>query len=653
MGKWKLRLAAVGIFVLGLAGLVLWSDGQAPSSEVRSLGLPDTNFGEEPALRGARKRLAQPRTLELHARTSAGHPPPEGTQVIFATPPALRAEREGRHERVFDADDFAGHVLRIPDVHYRLWLLVVVAPGHFGISRELVLPPREEAAETVDVVELVLQQFAALSVLVTDHTGAAVGACRVSVGGLTAVSDEHPLHPADRPNRRRLNSLRTDRLGRVEIEGLPPEQTLVLTAEHAEYPPTRTEEVTPAAGGSREITLVLQAPSGIKGQIDVAAFGAPAEAIALTLYHHTQATASFQRRASIARDGTFFLRNVRAGTSTLQVVGRSPELLTMAIRRVVVPGGETVDLGLIEPDDGPPLHVIIRVDAPYPKGARVRAHFTAYTSSRAEIEAVVLAAKEEGSDHDVPLDRLPIEFALPIDVPQELRGIPPGALSLFCMLVDRAGGDVGMAHELGRAGVTADARHLPLEVVIKRKPGPVKMARIDFRVTPPEGVRPARFRHSLLILSKEGRVLGGHSALFSPGAWNSQGQMAASDEEAVMYAFGHGRMAGPVDYGSLQQSKLVGFKTWTRAAELAVVVRDAEDKPVSEADIGIRLHADSTQSAYSATTGQDGRATFTVLPDHAVFIVVTVNGGRGPSHASVEAAELRRGSKITRVIQTK
>ncbi|MDA1195536.1 MAG: hypothetical protein O2894_10180 [Planctomycetota bacterium] len=633
---------------LALLGWLLWvvvpaRDGPRPDAGPfgGDAGASAADAEHAPALRAARTRFAEPRAVEFYVRTSAGAPPPRGTHLIVTTPGALlyeRKDQEGwilRHEG--DHNDFEGHVGRIEDVRYATWEVLLVAPGHFGVRRELTLPiaPSGEAVppgETIRV-ELVLETFAALAVRVRNEQGEPVGGCQISVlvasedGGARAQplygDPSRPLHPDDRRARAERGQLLpggpslpvdlTDGRGEFFEPFLPADTALVLQAEHPDYPPLAMEVRTPGPGERRDVPIVLETPACLQGAVDTAAFGAPPEAIVLTLYHHTPGTEAFQRRVPIAPDGSFFLRNIKPGVSTLQASARLPGRTTTALRRAEVPRRTTIDLGLIGPDVGPPLRITVHADAPYPRGARVRAAIALYPDP------------EHTPAHLTSMHQWPTEFVLPLGQEHELRGLAPGALGGVCLLVDPEGGDAMAQHRAARFAVDLGARQVPVEVVIERRPAPSPTVATVFRCVPPPEVALSEFRWRVVGFDADGSYAGGVPFGVAPSTSRVRGLGPVSDAP-IRYTFlANGYLAGPylreppVEPASGEET-VIQAETWARAAEISVVARDEAGQPVPGVELDVLFDEAGDHPLLAGKTGADGVAAFTVIPGRGVTI---------------------------------
>lgn len=618
------------------------SDGDATDPAA----IDPAGWTDRPSLRGARERSPVPHGLVLHVRSSDGRGVPAELVGVLATPPSLRGERMAREggtptepiDRAFSGADVVDGRVELRGLRYRLWDLRVLAPGCLGVGRELVLPPLADGEPPV--VDVVLDPFARVVVRVSDADGAAVSGATVRIvqPDLDALLRDRPLHPQDDPGPGGRGRARTNARGAAALDALPGTVELRVEVSHPDHPRQVVRVAGPPPGAERTVDVQLARPAGIRGEIDLAAFGLPPEAIVLTDYHHKGRDSTFEARVPIAADGSFHRRNVRPGRHTIQVTGRGPHGAHTALHAVDVPAATTVDVGVIGPGPGTPLRLLVHVEEPVPQGARVR--------------ALVLRHASGEEARDAATDRFAaLEFAVPIGHVHEIRGLPEGTLVCHFRLVDIRGRDITSAHRPPRVAVLPEQRDETVEVVFRHKPAPPPRVMTTFRVRPPEDVSPRALRWALLILDEDGTVRGGSGRCLPPGSSATGGMSPAIDVPVSVYVLGHGRMAGPRRMPHLAEPTTLEFTRWRPAAVVGLRVEDPEGRPLADVPVEVSLDPTGRVVALVERTGDDGRVELTVIPGMDLHVTARIPGPAEPPKATLRAGELAAGARATRTLR--
>lgn len=637
-----MRTVWILIVVLVLAALALWATLVPGTPGGGWLATPDTVSPDdddlrsvEPFLEGARVRATTPHALLLRVTTPGGDVPPPGVIAALFTPPSLLAERaehaggEPPKDHRIDAEDFDGDTARVDGLHYRLWWLRVAAPGHDGVSRELVLPPVVDGEPPV--VEVEMRPFAALTVRVFDADGAPVPKAHVRLRepDLAVRRQEHPLHIDDLAQVRAARTLQTGDDGRIELAFLPGAVPLTIAVAHPDLPPRVVETVAPPPGEHDELIVTLERPSGIRGTVDLTAFEAPAQAIILTDYHQDGRDSAFQARVPIRADGSFHRKNVRPGRHLIQITARGQAHATTAVRRVDVPKGTTVDLGRIGPDAGRTARFLVHVEEPIPRRARVRA---VLVEPGGETPATVM------------------EFVLPIGIEHEVRGLPARRLACHFGLVSPTGDPLIGGHKEPRLELAGTADGTLHEVVFQARPPSPPAVRTTVIARPPRGVRPRDFVWRHHVLSEDGRLLSGYA---HPMARVAKATMNTSgiDEPVRIYAFAHGEMAGPLRAEDLGKDATFEFTRWRPASVVTIRLLDEHGTPMAGVEMQGKPGRVPDLPGFIERTDAEGRVTWTVMP--GVPLLVEAHHGEILSVPSlhVRAHELTAGGRIERTLQ--
>ena len=627
----------LGIALLVAAGVIAYqhstTDDPAPMT---SDGGGPTH--DAPLLRAARGALARPAQLHLHVRTSAGAPPPEGTIVVISTPSSLRAERPDVADRAFTAQDFTGHTLHVPDLGYRIWDIRVVAPGHVGLMRQIALP-KAPAAEPFEA-DVVLDAWASLDVRVLDVRGVPLAGARVSLEGGSVQGASRPVHPDDRPVLTAERRVQTDASGHATHAVLLPLVEAMLHVRHPRHPAFAQKLTLPEPGAQRAIVVTLEAPCAIRGEVDLAAFGVDAAGIVVTDFHHAGRTATFQRRAAVEPDGRFVLHNVRAGRHTVQVTARDGHDRRTALREVEVPRGQTVDLGMVGPDGGVPLHLHVHVEEPVPANALVRCHLTRFPPHDVPADAPADAGR---------LDRHPLEFVLPAHGACVLEGLGRGTLIVSLALVDPDGAPLD-THRPGKAAVRPEARGEPLDVVLHAVAPPRATHPLHITLRPPPRVMPRDFRWRVFLFDDDDRLIGATPRRPAAGAHRFRALLPPREGGVRVVAVAHGRVSAFVSLDGVgADGAAVELDRWPdAAARVTVTVRDERGRPLAGATVLARMGADEPDAtAITATTDPSGRATFDTLPGRALFLRVEGDARVDAEPVRLRADELVGGARLS------